>query len=439
MKKRLIDISIITVGIAFLCWYLPIAFYNVFACDDYWFGTNVRNNGLWGNVLFYYINWEGSYTHTFLASWPLVFHYERMPFIGNMVSLLLIYSSLCFFLKTFTNMTVRRCLMFSSYFLAFAYLCTKGNSEIRFWICANVTYVSEVSFMLLMCSLYHSLQLKATHVKWLLMFVIAFLVGGSKLTVIIYTFSGLVIHDVLFKKEINRITLVVFFLISIFVVINIASPGNYIRLDAELIPKEEKDQMTIYESIVYRFLEMKSYLLNALFLLPIAFQWDCKCKFCKKHVWLVIVIAFVTFVLDSVVMYLCFNDSGPLRVYFVAEVFVAILILFLLNSFYSMVLNKYISSEIISIVFALMVAISNASMTSKVPASMEFSKLARERDKYVASYFADDTIKITRLPESHLMLSYFANDEIWLEHIYLPYFQKKNKVILIDEPKTDEI
>ena len=96
MTNKIVNILIISVGIVFLCWYLPVAFYNVFACDDYWFGTNVRINGFWNNQLFYWHNWEGSYTHTFLASLPHLVQYSRMPFIGNMFSLLLFCFNICF-------------------------------------------------------------------------------------------------------------------------------------------------------------------------------------------------------------------------------------------------------------------------------------------------------------------------------------------------------
>ena len=189
MTKKIIDIAIIAVGIVFLCWYLPVAFYNVYACDDYWFGTNVRVNGFWGNQLFYYFNWEGSYTHTFLASLPHAFHGSRMPFLGNLFSLVLLYVSLFCVLRTYTSLSVKRGMVYSLYCLSFLFLCTKGNAEIRFWICANITYISEMSFLLLFLSLYHNLDNGSTYKKWILVALCLFLIGGSKLTFIIYAVS----------------------------------------------------------------------------------------------------------------------------------------------------------------------------------------------------------------------------------------------------------
>ena len=116
MTKKIVDIAVISVGMVFLCWYLPVAFYNVYACDDYWFGTNVRVNGFWGNQLFYYYNWEGSYTHTFLASLPHAFHSSCMPFLGNLFSLVLLFISVFCVFRTYTSLSVKRGLAYSLFF-----------------------------------------------------------------------------------------------------------------------------------------------------------------------------------------------------------------------------------------------------------------------------------------------------------------------------------
>lgn len=432
MKKKIVDISIISVGVVFLCWYLPVAFNNVYACDDYWFGTNVRINGFWGNQQFYYFNWEGSYTHTFLASLPHAFHGSHMPFFGNLFSLVLLLVSLFYVLRTYTSLSVKRALAYSLYFLSFLYLCTKGNAEIRFWICANITYISEMSFLLLFLSLYHDLNKGSSYMKWLLVVFCLFLIGGSKLTFIIYAISGIIIYNILYNKPVNKNTVFVLSLLGIFVILNVAAPGNFIRLEEETMYKDTDIHMGIFESVFYRITEMKPFLLNTLFLLPIAAQWTNKHACEKKRILTAMAVFGAAFILDSVVMYICFNDSGPLRVYFVAEVFLALFALLGLNHFYTSVLCKYYYTRPAMIFFALMVAFSHLSLIFHVPKSIEYSEKARERDKYVMSCAAGDTIEIAPLPSSYLMLSYFSNDEIWLERIYLPYFQKENKFVLLE-------
>ena len=438
MTKKIIDILILSVGIVFLCWYLPVAFNNVYACDDYWFGTNVRVNGFWGNQLFYYFNWEGSYTHTFLASLPHAFHGSHMPFICNSFSLVLLFISLLYVLRTYTSLSVKRELAYSLYLISFLYLCTKGNAEIRFWICANITYISEMSVLLIFLSLYHGLNKGFSYKKWGAVTLLLFLIGGSKLTFVIYAVSGIIIHDILYQTRVSKNTVYVLFLLGIFVILNVTAPGNYIRLEEETMPKDTDIHMNIVESVFYRITEMKPFLLDTLFLLPIATQWTNKHTYEKNRVLMAIAVYGVAYILDSVVMYICFNDSGPLRVYFVSEVFLALFVLFSLNHFYTSVLIKFYYTKHVMILFALMVAFSHMPLIYQVPKSIEFSEKARERDKYVMSCAAGDTIEITPLPDSHLMLSYFSNDVIWLEKIYLPYFQKKNKFVLLETPNYVE-
>ena len=422
----------------FLCWYLPVAFNNVYACDDYWFGTNVRVNGFWCNQLFYYYNWEGSYTHTFLASLPHAFHGSHIPFICNSFSLVLLIFSILYVLRTYTSLSIKRGLAYTLFFTSFLYLCTKGNAEIRFWVCANITYISEMSFLLIFLSLNHSLNKVFSYKKWVGVILLLILIGGSKLSFIIYAVSGIIIHDILYQRRVNKSTIFVMSLLGVFVILNVAAPGNFIRLEEETLPKDTDIKMNIVESVCYRITEMEPFLLNTLFLLPIAAQWTNKNTCEKKRVLMAMAVFGAAFILDSVVMYICFNDPGPLRVYIVSEVFLALLVLFGLNHLYNIVLIKYYYTKHVIILFALMVAFSHLSLIFQVPKSIEFSEKARERDKQVLACAAGETIEITPLPSSYLMLSYFSNDEIWLERIYLPYFQKKNRFIILETHNNKE-
>lgn len=435
MLKNNTDIAIIIACMVFLCWYLPLAYINVFACDDYWFGTNVRINGFLGNQFFYWNNWEGSYTHTLLASLPHIVRFSYMPFIANVFSLSLLCFSLYVCMRTYTDMIVHKCLINSLYFISFLYLCTNGNSEIRFWVCANITYVSEISFVLLLLSLYHKLNNQYTNKEWFVLLVILFLVAGSKLTFILYAIAGLIVHDILFARSINKNTIVVWVVLSFFIMLNVAAPGNYIRLAEETISKIDGERMSFFESVIYRFAEMKSYLLNLIFLLPLAIQWHSKYKFEKKRVYLSLGIILLVFIFDSIIMYVCFKDSGPRRVYFVAEVCVSLVSLILLNHAYTNILKKYSITKTISTLLIILIILSNILVFVEIPGSITYSKKSRERDKYVESYEEGGIIEIPLLPESHLLLSYFANDEGWLNNIYLPYFQKKCKVVIIDSSK----
>lgn len=84
--------------------------------------------------------------------------------------------------------------------------------------------------------------------KWLLVVFCLFLIGGSKLTFIIYAISGIIIYNILYNKPVNKNTVFVLSLLGIFVILNVAAPGNFIRLEEETMYKDTDIHMGIFES-----------------------------------------------------------------------------------------------------------------------------------------------------------------------------------------------
>jgi hypothetical protein len=431
VKYNTINISIIIAGVLFLCWYLPVAYFNVYACDDYWFGANVSNHGFWGYQLYHWLHWEGSYTHTFLASLPHAIQSSYMPFVGNIFSILLLFFSLVFFLRTYTRLSHRENLVCSLYLLAFLFICTKGEAEIRFWICANITYVSEMSFLLFFYSLYHNIKKEPSYIQWGGMFLLTFIIGGSKLDFILYAFSGLIIYNVLLRKSVDKYFLTVIILLGLFATLNIIAPGNYIRLEAETQSKVMEENMSFIDSMSYRFSEFVPFVLCTICLLPIATRLECNDELSRKRLVITIVVLCMTFVLDGFIMYICFKDSGPLRSYFVPEVYFAILITLVMNHMYKKSLFTFSYMKVVCIFLAMLLSASNIPMMKQISGSVKYSKLSKERDKYLTTYEGRDILEIKALPQSYLLLSYFANDKIWIENVYIPYFHKKIKEVVI--------
>lgn len=432
MKKKILDFSMLLFCISFVCWYVPVAFYNVYACDDYWFGTNVMKNGFWGNQIFYWINWEGSYTHTFFASFPHLFRGYYVPFYCNMFSLLLFWVALLTFIKTFTKISVKECSLISAYLLSFLYLFTNGDSEIRFWVCANITYIPEASFLLLFLSCYHMLSKENIKKLILPIFLLSFLIGGSKLTFILYAYSGMLINDMLYYRKKNIIIIFPYLILLFFVILNISAPGNYIRLKEEVMPNNDEARMSLLEVISYRIGKIIPYVFYSLLLFPIATKLGVSLT--MKRLGYVLTFFCLIYILDSVIMYICFNDPGPKRVYFVSEIFITFIMIIALNILYNKWnVQKYLS--ILCVISSIVLIIINLNMFLEIRPSCTYSKKAVERDEFVRMCKNQDEILITKLPESHLILSYFSNDEGWLENVYLPYFKKECKVKLVETSK----
>ena len=429
--RKTVNYLITAACLIFLCWYLPVSFFNVYACDDYWFGTNVRINGFWGNQLFYWQNWEGSYTHTFLASLTHAFDFIYIPFVGNVFSFSLFLISLSAFIRTYTNMPIKLCILSSLYIISFLFIFTYGDSEIRFWICANITYVSEISFLLLFFSIYHKFT-ENNHTKSIVpLILLLFLIAGCKLTFLIYFLSGLIIHEIVYDRGLSKKTIIIVVIFAIFTILNLAAPGNIIRLKDESSPLVAECQMSVIEALWFRVKKMFPFIFCSLLLFPIAVKWKTHKPIKTKKILIISSILFVTFIFDGIIMYLCFGDPGPKRVFFVAEVSITILLLFLQNNMYSIFLSKHHHwSYGISMAIILLISLSNIPMLKQVSPSIEYSKLAKERDSYVKSYESTGTLELSELPSSHLLLSSFSNEEGWLENVYLPYFQKTNNVVI---------
>jgi hypothetical protein len=64
-------------------------------------------------------------------------------------------------------------------------------------------------------------------------------------------------------------------------------------------------------------------------------------------------------------------------------------------------------------------------MINKISPSIEFANQSRMRNQELFEANAE-VVYVDPLPDSHLLLSYFANDNEWLENVYAPYFKRCN-------------
>ena len=430
--KHTIEIFLGIVAMLFLGWYLPVSYMNVFSCDDFWFGTNVHNYGFWGNQLFYWKNWEGSYTHTFLASLPHAFDGIKAPFLSNLLSLSCLFGSILLFYETFSKNSKRMNLISSLYILAFIYLFTNGICEIRFWVCANITYITECSIIIAVLSCYHKLKKTASRKNLFILCILVFLLAGTKINFIAYGIGAIVLHDIMLNNKPNRIVMLVYLTFFVFCCINVFAPGNYIRLAEETSQKNIAEQMSIAEILIFRFEKISLYPIYSLLLFPLVPYLKFETFISSKKIILGTVFVIAMFVIDSFLMFLCFNDPGPNRVYICAELSIIAYMMVVMYYIYVRWLKKEKIVAYLSWGCIITFAISNVLIYSEVLPSIEYSKQSTLRDNYVRQVASCEVIKMNPLPESHLLLSYFSNEEPWLENVYLPYFNKSGTVIITD-------
>jgi hypothetical protein len=134
--------------------------------------------------------------------------------------------------------------------------------------------------------------------------------------------------------------------------------------------------------------------------------------------------------MESIIMYVCFGDPGPKRIYFAFDL--TLLIFMFMIWGYVIKTLKANHRTLLSLIAGISFILVHVPFINQVPESIEYSKAAQNRDEIVTNANKGETIHLLELPESHLILSYFSNDIIWIENVYLPYFNKNNKVVLIN-------
>lgn len=419
-------------GGIFLIWYIPVAYANVYACDDYWFGTNVSNYGFWGTQLYYWTNWEGSFTHTLLDSIPHIFAYERMPFVFNI-------SSLCFFLCSLycAFIVLFRCtkidsIIYSLFLTAVLYTFTNGESEVRFWVSAN-SYIVELALLVFFIILYHQKDIGSSTIWYIFMPIVMFLIAGSKLTFILYAISSVVIHDVLLDNKPNVRTLAVVGGLLLFSLLNVLAPGNLIRLGVETASETIDSAYSIWDTFVIRCKQLLPFMGYSLLILPIALNLKQTINLTINKTFFLLASLLVIFTLDSAIMYICFNDPGPLRVYVLFELLTLFSVIILFANFNTVrKLNNYITYGIY--VLSIIVLLNkNISLIKEIRPTLDFAEKSRSRNclvKSSAQLKSYEKIELVPLPDSFLLLSYFSNDPEWLEYVYMPYFNKSCKVVI---------
>lgn len=422
--KTIIQIIGILLLVSFLGWYLIVSYENVFVCDDYWFSTNVKLYGFWNYQLHHWINWEGSYTHTFLSTITHTLCFSRIPFVANLFSLL-VFSLSCFaVINTFLESKIGKSACLTAYLVVFIYLFTSGSSEIRFWMSVNFTYLIELSSILLFVCLYHKSRTNTRLILLIPEVILLFIVGGCKLNFISVAFFSIIAHDILFNYRINRKSIVYISCFSFFVILNIVAPGNYIRLDAELAGNNIEESMSVTNVIAYRFFYFLPFIINTFFLLPVAASINPP-KISTRNAIIVSVFLLIAYTIESVLMFVCFHDPGPKRVNISFEFIVSIAMILFWNKLYSYLTIKFRIIRILPLIVILLISVFNVLFILQVPASIEYAQQVRRRDEIVQNNVGIKINEIPRLPKSYLLPSNLNNDEMWLKNIYLPYFEKE--------------
>lgn len=403
--------------VLFAGWYMPVSFFNVFVGDDFWHGTNVGINGFWGAQLHFYQSWEGSFTHTFLATVPHVFSGRHVPFAVNILTFVLLALSVCFFIKVYCVISHKRAFLISLFLTAFYYATTGCGAEIRFWVCSSGPYLFGVSTLLIFMACYHR-QDEPTLLILIILWACQLLIVGNKVPYIICLFTLMVVHDAAYESFSKKKFILFYLPAALFSLINIVAPGNYLRLHENM---QNVNAISFGNVLFSRFGKVVPMFFYAFFM-P-SFFTPKELPWVRRKFTIIILVGIITFFLiDSLCMYFCFRDSGPLRALVLSEICFFVAGMVVRDAVVLRFNLKFINTSFHVICFGLILCVLQLRIIKQVPSTVQYAQKSHERNRFVRSQFGAEIVCVPELPSSHLLLSYFANDIIWIKNVYLPYF-----------------
>lgn len=430
MKIATIFVWVVFV-LMFVCWYMPVSFFNVYACDDFWHGANVIENGFLQAQLRFYLSWEGSFVHTFLATLPHVFKGSHVPFVINMLTMISLVVSASCFLKVYLIKVWSKAILCAISMAVIFLVVTGCGAEIRFWVCSSFPYIFGVSSMLLFLAFYHKAKLSSWS-SMLLLWLLQLIVVGNKVSYIIFLFVSMIMHDVIFKKFCLKNIMMVYFPAALFSLINMAAPGNYVRLSQNL---GSACALPFFEVIGIRFMHLIPMLMWSLvFPLPIFDGNPPR----RRTIIMILLGVIIFFLMESTCLYFCFRDPGPLRTYVLTEIMIFGLGVVVRDTVLHKIRPTMCDLSICKIVCWVVLCFAQFGLIRQVSPTLFYAEKAAERNLLVKAQIGSGVIRVPKLPPSYLLVSYFANDIIWLENVYLRYFGIAGSAVVFDNGSAQE-
>ena len=445
---NILNSFIILIILIFFLWYIPISYLNVFSLDDFWHGANVKKYGFWQAQLFYYFNWEGSYEHTFFATLPhsQLFNWlgNKTPFIINIITFFtLVFSftiSLYNFLFNKVKSDIKQAIFTATYIAVLFYTISSTKNETIFWVCINFTYVMGISFLLLGINLFFS---RNYILKFFSLFFLIFFVG-NKINYVAFGICFLLILLFQFRNTIKLSYWLVFvsLIITIGVLFNFLAPGNLIRLKGNIIRENVKENYSIIQIFIFKLLnyEVPFFLKSVLYLYPITiFTFNNHSKIKLKFLTYCLLSVLSCLVIDSIIFFICFKDPGPIRSNFLLEFLTLILSFGVASYIYSELKNsKFANYFVLSISFISLIYI-ELNNFKYIDTAKNYSIASINRNNLMikdCKSESDNLIELAPLPISGILNSYGCNDTVWLNNVYVNYFNCKKNIVLKNAAKN---
>ena len=421
----------------FFIWYIGIGVFNQYSLDDYWHYSNVQIHGFWEAQNFYYQNWEGSFSHTFFATLPhsKLFRYlfENNIWVYCVLTLGFLIFSITITLFQFDIVTPRLTrLLVSSYIVSVLYVFSTAQEDVLYWVCANITYVNSISFLLV--GLFILKKFEYSRLKYIAILPLAFVVGNKiNLGVLLFLLFTFLLFSKSFLNRHRFDDLFVLGFVFILYLVNLFALGNFVRLGQNM--DNLSNEYSLFAIVSYRFwyIFIPFGVKSMVFIIPIlTFINDDFFKGLNLKLFSIFIFSY--FLVECIIFEIAFKNWGPARCSIFCE--------FLLIPYCVAIWIKLIKPRLKIIPFfpifiAVVFSVYNILYWKYFKVSMEYSKALKQRIS-VINNSPKANIVLQPLPESGLIHSYGCNDEVWLNNVFALCFDKKITIRVLNHATTNQ-
>jgi hypothetical protein len=449
-SDKLLYILYFTVIISFYSMYIWITLYYKLAADDYSIISLIKQNGVLGTAFFTYFNWTGTiFLAAFVCTVLYIFQSGQLLFIYFIITVVILFFTIYFCLKYFFQLyqleiSKSKIFVISNFIIFFLFFTSFDLTQNWFWLDGSLAYIYPLIFLFTNISFYlkHLNSKKNNDLYISLFFGIIF--GNSTLNYVVLFFIIIIVFSLLnfnfnfkniFKTLFQNSRLILFFT-SIFFgfLINIISPGNFVRKSVELKSNHMeninffleliKSQVWTFKYIFFQF----KYIIVIIFPLVYLLKNNLV-KTSEKKINGLLLNCFIVFIclsiLNSIIMFLSLKTTIHSRTMLMLSI-VEFLLFFLMILRIYIFLIKYFSSSIFyftSISFVIiLIYINIKTIIIQLPIIKTYSNAVEERLNKINSNIDSNPLELERLPNSGVLFtSEISNDT----NNYINYDMKK--------------
>jgi len=274
---KILNILLCGIVLVVISTFSIIFFYSTPYFDDFCHSYDIKSNGLWPSLKWFYLNWSGRYTsHFILSGHPLIFGsfigYKALLFLYFLVFSISTWNLSAFWLKR--NLINSNTIFLNLLFILGVFLFSPSLGDSILWLPGNIVYSLSISiYILFAILLIRALIDKSSKISQILIVCfLALILPGFNEIIIGYLFILLLLIPLISKElqiSINSINFRrVYFPAFIFSMLGslfaLFAPGNFSRADVFEIK---------FDLIILLKGGLKSFLYQSITILSNPFVW----------------------------------------------------------------------------------------------------------------------------------------------------------------------